>query len=299
MAEQNTHPTPIAEIQMGPSKFEAFMDQHQKKLIGLAILVLFAVLGVVTWQTLKQQKQQDAGSATLSATDEGTYKAVITDFPNSASAATAQLLLAKIEAEEDPAKALESLQAFVTTHYEHPAHASALTVLGQLQYQSGKTDQAKSTLLEVTQLDESADYIKHVAYITLGDIENAGGNIDTAKSHYEQAKSFDAGKQLAEYKLKILGVDPPELLEPAPLEPAQPTTQPLNPTQNGSLPQAPPTPETSTISPPNPADSASENNSGDSNDSNDSATKASTDEPAQEETPQENSEISEPKEETN
>ena len=236
MAEQNTHPTPIAEIQMGPSKFEAFMDQHQKKLIGLAILVLFAVLGLVTWQTLKQQKQQDAGSATLAATDESSYQAVIVDFPNSASSATAEFLLAKIQAEENPAKALESLESFVATHFEHPAYASALTVLGQLQHQSGKADQAKSTLLEVTQLDESADYIKHVAYITLGDIENSEGNIDAAKSHYEQAQNLDAGKALAEFKLKILGIDSPELLEPVPIE-SPDSTQ--NSNQNGNLPQVP------------------------------------------------------------
>ncbi len=250
MSEENTNPTPFAEIEMGPSKFEEFMDQHQKKLLGLAILILFGVLAIVAQQTLQKQKREDAGSATLTANDVSSYQEVISNFPNSASASTAELLLATAEADENPAKAIEALKNFVSTNDEHPALPSALTILGQYQLEAGEIEQAKATLKEVTLLGDNANHIKHIAYISLGDIESQQGNIEAASSNYEQAKTFDTSKILAEFKLTTLGVDPPELIEPAPAElptPPQPTAPtPTAPTP--TLPNVPlPVPQTAPL----------------------------------------------------
>lgn len=236
MSEENNNPTPFAEIEMGPSKFEVFMDQHQKKLIGLAILLLFGVLALVTQQTLKQQEREDAGSATLTAAEPEDLEKVISTYQNTDSATTATLLLANKKAEENPAQSIEDLKAFVAANDEHPAYPTALTSLGQRQLEAGDVEQAKATLLEVTQLDDTANHIKPVAYVTLGDIEKQNGNTEAAKAHYEQAKTYQLelqfGVNLGDIKLTTLGVDPPKAVDPKP--PEQPAE-----TAPGALPISP------------------------------------------------------------
>ena len=46
MAEEPTHPAPIGEIEHGPSKFEQFLDQNQKKLI-IGVLVIIAAVSTL------------------------------------------------------------------------------------------------------------------------------------------------------------------------------------------------------------------------------------------------------------
>ena len=72
-------PTPIAELDQGPSKFEEFLEKNQKKLIILALLVLIGVIAYVFYTGLEKKKANEAGAAFMEATDEDSLNKVITD----------------------------------------------------------------------------------------------------------------------------------------------------------------------------------------------------------------------------
>ena len=87
-------PTPLGEIEHGPSKFDEFMEKNLKILILLALLVVVGVAAFVIMSQLGDAKDREAGNALLAAESPDDYRKVSKDFPKSGAAASAQLLLA-------------------------------------------------------------------------------------------------------------------------------------------------------------------------------------------------------------
>ena len=70
MAEQNApDSSPIAEISHGPSAFETFLDNNQKKLIILGILIALGMAAWVVKEGIREGNYLSAGNA-LSAADD-------------------------------------------------------------------------------------------------------------------------------------------------------------------------------------------------------------------------------------
>jgi len=84
-------PTPIAEIDHGPSKFDQFLDQHTTKLIIGAILIALGAVGFVIYSGLAEAKAEEAGSALTAAESISDYQDVISQWPESKSAESATL----------------------------------------------------------------------------------------------------------------------------------------------------------------------------------------------------------------
>lgn len=227
-------PTPFAEIDLGPSKLDQFLDAHQKKLIALAILLALGVIAYVIYSGIAQGEAEDAGAALLTSEKTEDYQKVIDQWPTSQSAATALPLMADIQATDSPEKAIETLRSFLDANAEHPTAATAKVSLALLLLKQEKADEANTLLNEVA---DSDSYIAPLACITLGDAAKASGNKEEATSWYQKAQE-DSGEQGNAYKdaaaarLALVNAKAPVKIKPAPPAPEVPEAPAAIPATN-------------------------------------------------------------------
>ena len=275
MAESSSNPTqdtgaPIAEIDLGPSKLDQFLDNHQTKLIILAILVGIGVVAYVIYDGLAQAEANDAGAALLSSKQSSDYEKVIQTWPASNAAASARLLLADIQWSESEDDSIATLEQFISTYPEHPSIGTAKTSLGLRLLDQGKTEEARDILTEVAD-NNTYSYIAPMAAIVLGDIAKAAGDTSSASEWYEKAQLDSAGhgnafQGLAAARLLLVNAKPPTKVKPSlpPVQEAQklsplklevPDTQVQPAAEQSATPPSTPAPGTPTPAPatPNPA----------------------------------------------
>ncbi|MGJ8672168.1 tetratricopeptide repeat protein [Rubritalea sp.] len=222
-------PTPIAEIDHGPSKFEIFLEENQKLLLGGAIVIFLAVLGYVGYSSYANMKAAEAGEALAAAGDNEEVQQVISLYSDSASAGSAALLLANQKADDSNQAAIDALREFISNYPNHPALATATTNLGLRLLNEGKLDDAQAQLSSVEDIDGSA-YIAPVAKIGLGDIAKVKGDIELAKQNYnevinlvadvagsgdtlETINKFSGYTQIANTRLLLLTAEQPKEVE--------------------------------------------------------------------------------------
>lgn len=236
-------PTPIAEIEHGPSKFEIFLEENQKLLITLAILIFVGVLGYVGYISYGEYTKAQAGEALSEANDEAELQAVISQHGNTASAGSAALLLADQKAQESPEAAIGALRDFVNTYTDHPALPTATTSLGLQLLNDGKLDEAKAQLGTVLDM-ENADYIIPAAKIALADIAKQQGDLASARQYYTEVSNltldadianlnkYSQYVQIANQRLRFIETSAPTAVEKkTPVEvPAAPQVKPAEAT---------------------------------------------------------------------
>lgn len=268
MAESSSNtstPAPIAEIELGPSKMDQFLDNNQTKLIILAILLALGVVAYVIQQGLAEAEAQEAGAALLKAQEPDEFKAVINTWPESSAAASARLLLADVQWPDSQDDAIASLEEFISKYPGHPAHATARVSLGLRLLEQGKTTAASDILVEVAESDPDS-YIAPLACIALGDIAKQAGNSADASQWYEKAQQDPSGRGnayqgLAAARLRIVNAQPPTKIKPAlpeasPSEKSEPKLSPpllIKPDTAEPGQDAPATPKAADANPANPA----------------------------------------------
>lgn len=211
-------PAPIGEIEHGPSKFDQFMEKNMKKLILLALLIVIGVAAFVVTSQLKEAKNREAGNALLNAEDPAGYQKVANDYPGSAAAGSALLLMAgQLWEEGKESEAIETLKS-LSSNDDHPAAQQAKFTLAGLMLKQGKVEEAK-TAYEAIVSDSSAKYLHPLSLIALGDIAKAAGEDEKAKEYYQRKmddyqKYGDQG--IAVTRLNLVGVDAAEKVSPPP-----------------------------------------------------------------------------------
>ena len=168
-------PIPIAEINHGPSKFEAFLDENMKLLITLAVAIFLGVLGYVGYTGYSEMLNAQAGQSLASATEESQLQAVVSEHGNTASAGAAALLIADIKGNESAEDAITALRDFTATYPNHAAIPTATTSLGLRLLNEGKLTDAEAQLNAVVEM-ENAKYIKPVAQIAQIAVEIVTGH---------------------------------------------------------------------------------------------------------------------------
>ena len=226
MAESSSNPpsnssAPIAEIELGPSKTDQFLDNHQTKIIILAILIALGVVAYVISQGLAEAEAQEAGAALLSAEQPADYQTVIKTWPESHAAASASILLADLQWPDSQPDSIATLEEFINNHPEHPTLATAKVSLGLRLLEQGKADEAGEILAEVADGDS---YIAPLACIALGDIAKEAGESEEATQRYEKAQQGpselgNAYKELATSRLLLVNAKPPVKIKPTLPEP--------------------------------------------------------------------------------
>ncbi|MFC5051178.1 tetratricopeptide repeat protein [Rubritalea spongiae] len=222
-------PTPIAEIDHGPSKFDIFLEENQKLLIGGAVVIFLGVLGYVGYTSFAEMKAAEAGEALAAAEQSADIQQVISQHSTSASAGSAALLLANEKALESNQAAIDALRDFISNYPNHPALATATTNLGLRLLNEGKLDEAQAQLSSVEDIANS-EYIAPVAKIGLGDIAKAKGDTELAKQNYNEVinlvadaagtgdtigtvNKFAGYTQIANTRLRLLTAEAPKEVE--------------------------------------------------------------------------------------
>lgn len=237
MAEEPTNPAPIGEIEHGPSKFEQFLDQNQKKLV-IGILVLIAAIStLIVMRGLKEDEDHSAGEALSRAGDSsGGYdlaalRDVMDSFTSSPASGSAAILLAEEQWKDNRRdESIETLTTFLETNPEHQARATALMALGLHLLEQDKIEEASTRLQEVVDAPNGR-HVAPFALLTLGDLKKKAGDDDAAKALYEQANtSYPENSpsmiQFVNQRIALLGVEPPVKIAPPPVPEPQPVPSP-------------------------------------------------------------------------
>ena len=169
--KESDSPVPLGEIEHGPSKFEQFLEKNLKKLIFLALLIVVAVAAFVIFSQLGEAKEREAGNALLAAEDPSSYRKVIADYPDSAAANSAKLLLANQlwdEGKED--EAIETLTS-LSSQGDQSAAAQAQFALAGMQLKKGETEKAKASY-EALLTNSDAPFLHPLSLLALGQRES-------------------------------------------------------------------------------------------------------------------------------
>jgi len=243
-------PTPIAEIDHGPSKFDEFLENNQKKLVILAIAIFLAVVAYVFLKGYNKMQAENAGALLLEASNEEEYNKVISEYPGETAAGTAAYTIAAMRTSDEDA--IEAFNHFISTYPEHPMVALAEFNLAQHQINAGKTAEATATLEALIDKD-NADFIIPKATIALGDIALANGEKEQAEKLYNDAINFNESKHSfvgeAQTKINYISASkpamvdaPPKPIEPKPLDPIKPVAPTEEPIKKLELPGSSPAP---------------------------------------------------------
>ena len=227
-------PTPIADLEHGPSKFEEFLEQNQKKLVILATLIFLGVLAFVFITGLEKKNATEAGEAFMQATDEDSLNKVITDYSSSQTAGTAAMAISELRTTDDDR--IAALDHFITNYPQHPGVPAKLLELALIKINAGNNGDAENTLKSLISNDQSA-YLVPRANIALADIAASNNELDKAKQLYTQVRDSQTRfSTVAAERLLYLNAKEPVIVKqaptpaPVPALPAPPTN-PANPIQ--------------------------------------------------------------------
>jgi len=241
-------PTPIAELEHGPSKFEEFLEKNQKKLMVLAILVFLAVIAYVVITGLEKKGHKDAGAAFMNASTEEEYNQVITEYSSSATAGSSAMAIAQLRSTDDDR--IKALDHFIATYPDHPGIPAKLLELALVQINAGKNDDAKANLNKLLS-DENSAYLAPRAEIALADIASSS-DIEEAERLYTKVRDTENhfSNVAAERLLYLKATEPQEVkAAPTPQAPVpvpQATITPSTPFP--VTPEAPAVPEVPAVS---------------------------------------------------
>lgn len=234
MIDNENTPQPLAEIPIGPSEFDQFMDRNQKRLIFLAILIILAGAAIIVHKNVKEEAEKQAAAALVLTYDEvtGRYdvealEAIKTEHAGTPAVKTAGYLIA--EALWQEGKTEESMKAFEDFISQNPSgelHDKALLALAGNCHVSGEKEKALDHYRAVLETGNPA--YSPLALINMGDIYRGMGDLEKARQCYERVvkeypdSSFyyipvnNEPKSPVTSRLDLLGVEEPELkLAPA------------------------------------------------------------------------------------
>jgi predicted negative regulator of RcsB-dependent stress response len=250
-AEHPESPTPLAEISQGPSAFEQFLDNNQKNLIILTVLLVIGAAALVVYRGIEKSRQETAGAALNKAADLPSLQAVIQEHAGTHAAGSAMVLLAENQwnaGQQDAA--ITTLRNFISANADHPAFPTAQASLGSKLMAQGKSADASAVFQQIAD-DPKARFITPYALISLGDIARAAGDLDKAEASYNRAKTDfpdSSFTDTATQRIASLRATPPVEVEPPPAPPAE-----VAPPAAAPAPTAVPAPPTAPAESPAPA----------------------------------------------
>jgi len=218
-AEHPESPTPLAEISQGPSAFEQFLDNNQKNIIILTVLLVIGAGVLVVYRGIEKSQQETAGAALNKAADIASLQAVIEQHGGTHAAGSAMILLADSQwndGQQDAA--ITTLREFTNSNTSHPAIPTALASLGTKLMAQGKSADASAVFQQILD-DPKARFIAPFALISLGDIAQAAGDSDKAEASYKRAKTDFPNSSFvdtANQRIASLRAVPPVEIEPPP-----------------------------------------------------------------------------------
>ena len=234
----------IGEIELGPAKHEIFLNNHYKKLIVGGIAFMVAASAAIGYYSFKEQQKESAGALIVKAMgsaeqsgavepasyDAASLAAINSQYPDTNSAELAQLL-ESLSLLTDSAKAeaaLGQLEGIAAGTQNLLIRTRALASLAT--YYTNQEQGEKATGYWQQIIAQPANPYSALAYLTLGDIARQNGDIEGARTYYNQLQSVCPYSPLVRenivgLRLALLDVDAPKPVAP----PAEPQPQPAAP----------------------------------------------------------------------
>lgn len=218
-AEHPESPTPLAEISQGPSAFEQFLDNNQKNIVILTVLLVIGAGALVVYRGVEKSQQETAGAALNKAADIASLQAVVEQHAGTHAASSALILLADNQwSDGQQDAAISTLRDLTSSNSGHPATPTALASLGAKLMSQGKSAEASAVFQQILD-DPKARFIAPFALISLGDIAQAAGDADKAEVSYKRAKTDFPNSSFvdtANQRIASLRALPPVEVEPPP-----------------------------------------------------------------------------------
>lgn len=215
---------PIAEIEIGPSKHEKFLDQNYKKVVLSVIAAVLVICSCIIYFVMQNETTREAGQELVSAFyHEGGYdieglEKIETEYNGRNAAITAGFMHAMAlikEGKGEEGKA--ALESFVNKVTDSDWKAHATVVLGSYYMQDGEMEKAVGCFEEAA--TQNSSVYSPVALLSLGDIARQNGDNEKAKEYYTQVEmryKEGVSASMAVERLNLLGVSSPEKVTPPP-----------------------------------------------------------------------------------
>lgn len=231
----------IGEIQIGPSKYETFLDDHYKKLIAGLVIAGLLGGGAIAWFTHRRSMEKEAAASIVAGMQETKPVSMLSP------------------ASFDAQKLHEAVAASTST----PSENTALYLEAMALLQQGKKQEGTALLKELSSKDGSAPIAQRaqaslamhhmtagdkseaeaawravcatsnslyapLAYMCLGDMAKTDGRIEEARSFYKTVvekypHSYLVTSGDVPFRLALLDVDAPKPVAP-PVLPADAAT---------------------------------------------------------------------------
>lgn len=188
---ENEAPSPIGEIEHGPSGMEAFLDANQKKLTVIGCVLIVLAIGYVIVTGLQQQKKEDAAAEISAATELSELRSVYEKYQDTPAGAVALNKIAEQQwADQRQQESVETLKSAIAEYPEHPMIGSLNDRLATYYLALGEKDQAKTYFQAAVSSDSavSSHALFQLASIAQqeGDIEAATGYLGRVVGEYDK-----------------------------------------------------------------------------------------------------------------
>ncbi len=228
----------IGSIGIGPSKQDIFLNKHYRKLILAGVVVATAASLGIAYFSHSNDRKAAAGAQVVAAMktetlalahpaadyDARVLESLQGEYADTASAPTARLMeaLSLLSGTEEQARTgLTALEALANDTTAAPLLRSR-ALFSMATHAMEKSDDATATAHWNTLLTLGESPYSALAYMSLGDIAKAAGNIEEARNHYQQAMTGCQTSQIVldqnviATRLMLLDVDAPRREAPTP-----------------------------------------------------------------------------------
>ncbi len=221
----------FAEISVGPSKHEQFLDQHYRKLaVGLCACAA-VVAGFIIYNGVNDATEHEAAAALVAAMpesntleitlDDAGLKNVVANYAETRAAVTADYLQAiSLWKSGKKAEGVEKMKAFIETAPTDEWRAQASVALACHYMSEGKKEEASSLFRSV--VDSGNPTFSGFAMLCLGDLARGMKDDAAAGNYYRDlnsklSDSAFASKALPVYKQReeLFGIQAPTYVTPA------------------------------------------------------------------------------------
>jgi TolA-binding protein len=174
-----------------PEEFDPleFWLRHRGRILLYTGMVLVALVIYFTYWTIQNSTRRNSEKALASAKTAEDYRKVADEYPRSAAAGNALLLLAdQLRTGAKLDEALATLQSFIEKHPKHSLISAAYTSLAATQEAQGKLDAALTSYKKVTATYPTS-FSAAAAYVGQGRILQAQGKTEDARHIFETVKT--------------------------------------------------------------------------------------------------------------
>lgn len=229
----------IGEIQIGPSKYETFLDDHYKKLIAGLVIAGLLGGGAIAWFTHCRSVEKEAAAAIVAGMqktkpvslqspasfDAQKLHEAVSAYASTPSVDTARYLKAMALLQQGKDEGLALLKELASKDGSSPIAQRAQASLAMHYMTVGNKSEAEAAWRTVCATSNSL--YAPLAYMCLGDMAKTAGRIEEARSFYKTVvdkypHSYLVTSGDVPFRLALLDVDAPKPVAP-PVLPADAT----------------------------------------------------------------------------